>query len=231
MTKIVVVPDLHLQGRLVLPAIEMELIKARAKVDLFLFLGDYFDQYDVSDYKLSKAEADYLLTFASTHPCKFLLGNHDIPYLINDIEAYSDFSSKIQMYYQMTLAKMNVSLAYQDRDYLFTHAGQTAGKLSNRDFEVINDDNFDMYLDYLHQVQQQASPASGGMSKNPSCVWARPEDWSDEYNPNYVCQVVGHTPMKQISKVISFKDPNRSIIFSDTFSLATMQTNHGIDYK
>lgn len=225
MTKIVIVPDLHLQESLILPKIEEQLILNKESIDLFVFLGDYFDQYGIHDANFSKKEAEYLLKFAKSHPCKFLLGNHDIPYLTTEIENYSEHQLSTEMLYQATLVDLQPSVAYQTGKYLFTHAGKTDGKLSPTDFETINNRNFDMYLSYLNSLQHEVSEASGGYSKHPSCVWARPEDWTSDYNPEYQIQIFGHTPMKQITMIQSISHPNRKLIFSDTFSLA-YQANH-----
>jgi len=216
MTKIVVIPDMHLQSRLILP--EVERVTRNKQVDMYLFLGDYFDQWGVSDNReLIEKEVKNIIDFSKNHPCKFLLGNHDIPYLTTELEHYSAKNPSIVMTIQKALTKVGVSLAYEDGDYLFSHAGLVNGQITELDTVTIDDSNFDIYLSYLNDIQHTVSKSSGGDSPIPSLVWARPEDSYMLHNSNYRYQVMGHTPMKRITT--DTDDNGREMIYTDTFSL------------
>lgn len=218
MTKLVIIPDLHLQESLVLPLITQTLKENGIQPDKYLFIGDYFDQWQVNDNRIIQREIQYLKDFAATHSSQFILGNHDLPYITTEIESYSNHNMKAMMAYQRALTSLNGSLAHQDNDWLFSHAGLTQGQITDSDIVDINDDNFDVYGHYLNAIQHKVSYTSGGWSLYPSLVWARPEDWYPELNTNYHFQVVGHTPVATIDK-LSSTDEQRAVYFVDTFSL------------
>lgn len=222
MPKVVVIPDLHLQESLILPKIIETLDKVGESPDLFLFLGDYFDQWGISDLEFSSKQAEYLKIFSRKYPCKFLLGNHDIPYILYEPEHYSESNPEISKLYRKTLLDNldSVYVAYEVGDFTFSHAGQIQGKFPSEAFNPINRESIEKEhnRNYLRLIQNGVSYSSGGNSENASCVWARPDDWKDvNYNnDNYALQIVGHTPMRNIKSVRPYEG---GVTFADTFSL------------
>lgn len=216
MSKIAVIPDTHLQARMMLPIIASKLKDEGIKPDKYVFLGDYFDQWHVNDYDISQKEVQTLSDFAENHECIFLLGNHDIPYVTTDLRHYSDPSPKTCMLYQKALVDMGASLAYEEGDFLFSHAGFVRDRAYEVDFTKLTHDNFYDMSSYLTQVLNDAGRSSGGYALVPSSVWARPDEWTHELNPEYTHQVVGHTPQRTIDRL---ERGDSQIHFCDTFSL------------
>ena len=221
---IAVIPDLHLNGSLILKQITHAIEHHNIHVDKFLFLGDYFDQYNIDHNKLlAQKEIHTLEEFKKKHNCIFLLGNHDIPYITTNMEHYSETNPTIAMMYQQCIVNLEPQLAYEENGILFSHAGLVVGKIDELDTTPITNDNFDLYTNYLNTIQQAASKASGGNEAVPSLVWARPEDWYNTPNDNYEIQIMGHTPHNQI--VIEDFDEHLNI-YTDTFSLTYKHINH-----
>lgn len=218
--RLLIVPDLHLQGSLLLPRIEAVIKSTNTPIDKWVFLGDYFDQWQVQDIKIPTKETQYLEQFAATHECIFLIGNHDIPYITTNIEHYSHPSPTVAMMYQQTLANLQCQLAYEEGDWLFSHAGLVTGKLNEMDTHIINNTTIstnDELLYYLSNIQSESGWTSGGLAPVPSLVWARPDDWYHATNPNYKYQVVGHTPQTEITDIT---DEHGTVYFTDTMSLS-----------
>lgn len=203
--KIVVIPDTHLLQSLILPKIEAT---APKDTELFLFLGDYFDNWNqTGKYQLSEHECNTLTDFTNKHNCKLLLGNHDIPYLTTEIDSFSDSNSKTIMLYQKTLMDIGASLAYQAGNYTFTHAGMVTDELVGIDFLTIDNSNYSEHLDYLNYVQNVSEP---------SMVWVRPDE-RYPWNPKYKHQVVGHSPHETLT---TLTNDDQTFTYMDTFSLS-----------
>lgn len=74
--KIVVIPDVHQDCAWV------ERILNREKIDLYVFLGDYFDSRDPSAFYPEKTSEFFVnLSKSLGKNAVFLCGNHDLPYL------------------------------------------------------------------------------------------------------------------------------------------------------
>lgn len=170
--KLVVISDIH--GRQHWKRVEAQ----NEDADLFIFLGDYFDSFDIhaNEQILNFRE---IILFKEKNPDKVILltGNHDthyLPYFINTGERYSGFQGarfhEISHLIQANVAYLQ--MAFQYTDILFTHAGVT--------YTWLNDPY--------------------GDSRHSSPVWVRPRSlMSNAYNYDEIRQVVGHTQHKQIA--------------------------------
>ncbi|EIB6819137.1 metallophosphoesterase, partial [Enterococcus faecalis] len=91
--KTLLVGDLHLKARLMLPIIERKTYELKCK--RIIFIGDYVDDYfQEFNVELFINDLNYLLNWKRKMEskginCIFLLGNHDAAYLTNQPRAYS----------------------------------------------------------------------------------------------------------------------------------------------
>jgi len=124
MKKVIVLGDIH--GR----DIWKKIIENETDFDLVIFVGDYFDSFDIGIMTQMHNFRD-IIAFRNENPGKVitLLGNHDFHYTSGCIGSYSGFDYNI--FYNMrleidTLIKDGTLLiAHQIGNYLFTHAGVT----------------------------------------------------------------------------------------------------------
>ena len=117
--KLLIVPDVH--GR----DFWMNPCKDIKKYDKIIFLGDYHDPYpfQVSEHTSRKRLREDLVPFVENNRDKVvcLLGNHDCNYTIGVMADRHDHFNHDQV--KALLERMNLQLAYQEGNFLFTHSG------------------------------------------------------------------------------------------------------------
>jgi predicted MPP superfamily phosphohydrolase len=118
--KIIAVGDIHGRSQWKIPAFTQD-------YDLFVFIGDYFDSFELTGEEQIK-NFEEILAFKKQFPAKvvLLLGNHDIHYL-------PEFAYSICKGYQAGVAiairtllqdnKEHLQMAFGIDKFLFTHAG------------------------------------------------------------------------------------------------------------
>ncbi len=91
-------------------------------MDEIIFLGDYIGSYNLSNYKIL-GNLREIIAFKKDYPQKVVLlwGNHDVLFLTG----YSEDTYVQKMYDLFAQYKDLFQIAYQTRNYLFTHAGLT----------------------------------------------------------------------------------------------------------
>lgn len=199
--KLVVISDVH--GRKNWKRITTQ----NKDADLFIFIGDYFDSFDIhaNEQILNFRE---IILFKEKNPDKVILltGNHDthyLPYFINTGERYSGFQGA--MFHEINhLIQDNLSylqMAFQYADILFTHAGVTNTWLNDNGFDKKSD--VVQFINDLFIYKPSAFRFVGtdpyGDSQHSSPVWVRPGSlMSNAYKYDEIRQVVGHTQYKQI---------------------------------
>ena len=202
--KLVVISDVH--GR----SAWKEIVAQNKDVDTFIFLGDYFDSFDIAanEQLLNFKE---IIKFKEENNSKVVLltGNHDIhylPYFMNSGEHYSGFqgSRAYEISHLIQANLSNLQMAYQHGDILFTHAGVTSTWLKNNDFD--KNDDIIKFINHLFIHRPAAFRFVGfdpyGDSRESSPVWVRPHSlMSNAYQFNELKQVVGHTEYKNIKIV------------------------------
>ena len=195
--KHLIIPDVH--GRH-----HWKKIVENTKWDRVVFLGDYFDSYNLpitvqlSNYK-------EILEFASKNDCIMLMGNHDYHYKshINLHSMTSGYQKKL--HYKIWGDKLEIpsKVAYSYKDILFTHAGVT-----NYWIDVISDQlksepkNIKELEKLVQRAYDEKLPYAtnlpgyrrGGHTATGCCIWADEKDLRfDSFDQFNINQIVGHT--------------------------------------
>ena len=180
-------------------------------VDKIIFVGDYFDSFNISVQKQISNFLD-ILEFKRNNKDKVVLltGNHDFHYIDGVKANYSGYSYAMALSITTdcimpALNEKSLQLCYIDNDFLFTHAGVTkTWLLLSNIIESLNDDinDLDIKLNdaFFYKPNTFKFQSSYKFSLSNSYgnniwqgpLWVRPEslevDRIDGYN-----QVVGHT--------------------------------------
>ncbi|MDR0401952.1 MAG: metallophosphoesterase [Treponema sp.] len=184
----------------------------------FYFTGDYFDSHDPSA-GFQKQYKNFIEICAAARKDKRIqlcLGNHDYHYLkdVGD-ERYSGFQSwysgKINEALEQNIDLLEIVRA--DGDYLVSHAGITNCFLKSlglggpleindaflKDRKILVFNGMDIYGDDVTQ----------------SPIWIRPRSLCEDPLAGYN-QIVGHTPVNEITE-IAINDGKNRIILIDTY--------------
>lgn len=217
------VGDLHLQAKLILPLVEKAIEKHN--VERVIFMGDYVDQWNQNDNsQLYIDELTLLNKFRNKLIKKgiepvFLIGNHDMPYLIGIREYYSAYNADTFDKVHDLLLCLQPQIAYEADDFVASHAGYVYESIRE-----VPEWHFKPWLygytDESVKLQMQAGMSRGGLGTYGSVLWA---DFGDFERGSLKIgrQVVGHTPQKTITNVryINNLNDNVNCICVDTFSL------------
>jgi hypothetical protein len=176
-----------------------------------IFLGDYFDAYNISPIdQLINFKA--ILEYRDMYPeIEFVLltGNHDhhyLPYIGNSNT--SGYNSAFAMQFGEELMKADLRMAYQFDNYLFSHAGishtfYTKYFNDEKDIEEVAE-NINALFHYKPKVfcfsEVYTDPYGDDVFQSP--IWIRPRSlMNDNKNSflkhNYI-QIFGHTQMKRV---------------------------------
>jgi hypothetical protein len=184
----------------------------------FVFLGDYLDPFEPSDVKLLLKNLSEIIQLKKSNPDNviLLLGNHDMHYITSDMEPCMRFDMNV--YEQANeLFVDNFELfqyAFQDGNYLFTHAGVSHEWFAN-----------DFHGDILRNIAEQLNNPSdeqipslcrisaffGGYDGSIGGIfWAHIEDLFEPLRG--FTQIVGHNVMDEISE---YRSKSGNVIFCD----------------
>lgn len=176
--------------------------------DKIVFIGDYVDSFTISNVEIKKNLEDIIL-FKKALPNKVVLlwGNHDIQYFIpNQICSGFRPEAKWDLQILFEANKDLFQMAYQEGEFLWTHAGLLKPVLSEmlkmhtelKEFKTeadILNRAFEMGIPQIFQVDG----ASGGWSMYGGPLWTRPKQLEQ-----YGCRlnhIVGHTPQKKLVEI------------------------------
>ena len=203
--KTICIGDIH--GRSV-----WKLIVNIEKPDRVIFLGDYFDSFDIKGADQLSNFQD-ILAYKESDQCEviLLIGNHDHHYFpeIGDTgtSGYQHlFAPSIQ--YVIGENKQHLQMAYQMDEFLFTHAGVSTVFMDN----VFgkggwNVDDVATELNELFKYKPRAFEFTGwdpyGGDEQQTPIWIRPtalmrSNTKTELKKKYI-QVYGHTQIPEIS--------------------------------
>jgi hypothetical protein len=213
--KTVVIGDIH--GRSV-----WKLIYELEKPDMMIFIGDYFDSFDIKGVDQLNNFQD-IIKFKESGVCEviLLIGNHDHHYFpeIGDTgtSGYQHLLAP-SISYIMGENKKHLQMAYQMGEYLFTHAGVSSVYMD----QVFNDEfgwkveNIATDLNELFKYKPRSFQFGEharinkmsyldpyGDSEDQSPIWIRPKSLM---RANYdslrkkVIQIFGHTQIERIDK-------------------------------
>lgn len=215
------VGDLHLQAKLILPLVEKAIEKHN--VERVIFMGDYADQWNqcdnsqlyIDELTLLNKFRKKLIKEGKVEPV-FLIGNHDMPYLIGIREYYSAYNADTFDKVHDLLLQLQPQIAYEvDEDSVASHAGyvQTpAWEIPLWHFKPW----LYSYIDKSIELQKQVG-RRGGFDTYGSMLW---EDFGERlWRAGMKYQIVGHTPQKTITDLRDNITCEANCICVDTFSL------------
>lgn len=204
--KTTIISDLH--GRS-----DWKLIVDKENPDRVIFLGDYFDSFDISGIEQIhnfKEIVEYKET--SGKEVIMLIGNHDHHYFSSiGNTGTSGYQSGIAPNITQVLEdnKHHLQMAYRMDEFLFTHAGVSQVFMDNTlGFGGWNPDNVAEDLNELWKYKPNAFCYSGfydpyGDEVTQTPIWIRPKSlmragkMDKKLYKKYI-QVVGHTVQSQI---------------------------------
>lgn len=219
------VGDLHLQASLILPLVKKNIEKYN--VERVIFMGDYVDQWNqcdnsalyIKELTLLNEFREKLIKENKVEPV-FLIGNHDMPYLIDIPEYYSVYDRQTFNEVHDLLLRLQPQIAYEvDEDFVASHAGyvgESIHEIPNWHFKPW----LYGYTDESVKLQMQVGMSRGGLGTYGSVLWVDFNDF-ERGSLKIERQIVGHTPQKTITNVkyaTSLND-NVNCICVDTFSL------------
>lgn len=216
MSKVLVIPDIHLKPRLFDRATA---ILESGQAELTVVLGDLVDDWGKGEkIDLYQETLNRAILFAQKFPqTRWCWGNHDISYILGLNQSgysYQAAPTVIDGIKRLQKAvKSSLRIVHYIDNVLFSHAGVTD----------IFAQRFARYDDTLEAINSRYTPDLLWLSSSP--LWARPqEDYNSEtgqlisdrfhtqmWRSDEFLQVVGHTPTR---KVMQFE----KLVSTDVFS-------------
>jgi predicted phosphodiesterase len=206
----------------------------KPEYDLYIFLGDYCDSYDVSNIDIKNNLLD-IIEFKKLYPDNviLILGNHDVPYSLNEpwkplnMFKYNCSGHRSEMHFDLydifNNNKNLFQLAFQYKNYIWTHAGVHYGwyhyvfskkikELGIGDLNVAEQLNeaFKFNLDCLFDVDWQR----GGTKKVGGPLWVD-KKFIGKKPLKHTHQIVGHNPVPEI---VTYEVFNSKITFCDVLA-------------
>ncbi|MBE5924228.1 MAG: hypothetical protein E7271_07160 [Lachnospiraceae bacterium] len=211
MSKVLVIPDVHLKPWIFDQAVE---IMVNTDCERAVCVGDVVDDWDKQkDVRLYEKTLDKMLDFARRYPdTLWCMGNHDLSYLWEqyDHPGYSVMAadmvvSKFEMLKDIATLPEYVGIIHRLDNTIFSHAGLCKDFVLTQLGEMMGD--IDCMLDTINGYGVEE------LWENNSPIWVRPQ-YGRLTNGLYsegLLQVVGHTPVMEILV-------EDGIITVDTFS-------------
>ena len=210
--RVLVIPDVHLKPWMFQRASvlmkEKEIEKAVCLMDI---PDDFGMQYALEAYRDTY---DAAIRFAKDFPeTMWCYGNHDLCYIWNQRETgYSKIAPKLvceKLHELQDALPHEEQLAYVHRigNVVFSHGGV-------EDHFVRRYVTENAYRDIDAAIRAINRLQSDEMWQDSSPIWFRPQltTWRSLYQEESVLQVVGHTPMREVTR-------NGNLISCDVFSL------------
>ena len=184
-------------------------IITQEKPDRVVFIGDYFDSFDIKGPKQIENFKD-IIAFKESGQCEviMLIGNHDHHYnkKFGFAETYSGFQSKYSLMIAHVLEQNehHLQMAYQLDEFLCSHAGISIEFLANN--TGVKELEVDKVADIINDLYKERPEAFHFNGLNPygdnsyqTPIWIRPVSLmsvNKESLAPHVIQVVGHTAVK-----------------------------------
>ena len=188
------------------------------KADRYVFIGDYFDSFDIPGLMQMHNFKELMLWSEQTKAeCVFLIGNHDYGYFEGcDGTRTSGYQFQLAPSIKMLVRewKHKLQMAYRFDDVLCTHAGVSTDFMNgvfgrggwNADniVELLNEQwqykPFTFDFDCVKPIKMSwVDPYGDNVEQSP--IWIRPKSLmrsnKDELKKQII-QVVGHTGQQQI---------------------------------
>lgn len=222
MSRTLVVGDMHCKQKIVLPYVE-EYVNSNTDVSNVVFLGDYVDDYNVTD-KFILEQLQYHVEWYNHMKTNVnvvnLCGNHDWCYLVKDNVVASGHRYAIENDVRNLLYELNLTMSCVVGQFIVTHAGLTPEWTSS--CEELKDNDVHSTCDVLNQmfVDKDVRLNKCGRSRGgQGCSGPLWSDASELYNSPYN-QIVGHTPVSTptIIRGLPHSPKNSAVLLCDTLS-------------
>lgn len=214
MKKVLIISDIH--GR----TVWKQLIETDNYYKI-VFLGDYFDSYDIPGINQIHNFKD-IIEFKNTTDIEviLLIGNHDFQYFpstFNNNCSGHQYNLEVSIRKELEDAKNHLQMCHIHNKFLFSHAGISIVWLKNLGY---NDEPLEEYINEMWKYKPLAfsfcgnDPYGGDIYQTP--LWIRPNSLlvankKSELEKKYK-QVVGHTHKSNIENVAN------KYFFTDTLN-------------
>lgn len=199
MTKIIAIGDIHGKD------IWKKIVKKESSADMIVFMGDYFDSFDIP-FQEQYDNFLEILKFREQNKNRstLLLGNHDFHYIFSESYsgyqyAYADVIGRVIE--EAIKDKSLIQMCYEDNGLLFTHAGVTNRWAKANSVDL---NNIEQSINQLFVDKPSAFRFTPGIKRDNSGdditqtpIWVRPESLLKDKVDGYK-QVVGHTRRRNI---------------------------------
>lgn len=211
--KTLVIPDIHMQTHKILYRAK-ELIEEHG-IERVVFLGDYFDSWNQQmNAHLYQTTCYDLLKFNKEYNCTFLLGNHDVPYIIGRPRPYSCPLIDVRNDILQTLKQLKPQLACDVNGWLCSHAGYIKAPNEHHFNNIFQQPHYPGMLRYMDDMYDSSS------------LWIRPDTFIQRENvPEYPKQLVGHTSVREATHYQT--DNGHELVVIDTWSITPTGHNFG----
>ena len=202
-------------------------IVAQEKADRVIFIGDYFDSFDIEPVE-QQYNFKEIIEFKKKAECEviLLIGNHDFHYFPGG-ETYSGFSYGAASINKQLLKDNEdlMQMAYEFDGILCTHAGVGHDWLTyqNKYEKGVDPGSVSDFINAIWKYQPNRFMFYGidpyGNSKTQTPIWIRPQALlagnRDSFLKTDYIQVVGHTKVRKMD--IEGKATGGRYHFIDTF--------------
>lgn len=207
-----------------------KIVEKEKDTDKIVFIGDYFDSFDIHPYAQLNNFLD-ILKFKRENMDKvtLLIGNHDFHYfnhVNNRCSGHNpNYAKEFGEILQIALDDDLIQMSYQHENLLFTHAGVSSTWANNNKIDYKRGVNISEQINTLFKENPEAFYFTEGRNFSgygddicQTPIWIRPKSLNKKPLSNYI-QIVGHTGQ-----------PN--IIFNDDFILIDVldKTNNYLHY-
>ena len=208
--KVLIIPDVHLKPWIFSRASDLMKEKAADQAVCLMDIPDDWNQQFNIDLYIQTFDA--AIAFAKEFPeALWCYGNHDLCYLWDQRESgFSAFAQwtvceKLSELQKALPTESNLAYLHHIDHVLFSHGGLADAFV--RRFVPAKD-----YKDVNAVINTINGFGPDEMWQDLSPIWCRPQHCSEKlYMPETLLQVVGHTPVKEISR-------NGNLISCDVFS-------------
>lgn len=222
--KTLIIGDLHLKSKTVLPKIDAALT-TDPDINRIVFTGDYCDDWDAKDWQLMNALEELAIWVKAARKCgldvELLVGNHDYQYLVG----IPGCGTQIEYapFVRDTLIPLDLQMATVVDGFLVTHAGvmRLWAKRHLKE-ELKNPEGIAISLNAKFAKRGRSRNAfdrvglARGGSDYPSPIWTDRSEL-ERFPIEGINQIVGHTPVSTCTQFIA--DGGENLWFCDTFSL------------
>lgn len=222
--RILIIPDVHLKPWMFSDA---DKIISEVKPDQAVYLGDLVDDWGCQENAgIYQETLNAAYDFEKAHPeTLWCFGNHDMAYIWNVWVSGTATDENVRKTAVTGLRKLyssipagNLVFVHRIDNVLFSHAG-ISRMFVREHFETKDYDKVDHIVACINDLRME------DMWNNDSPIWLRPQKQYahfpiNMYKPRTFLQVVGHSPMKEITQ-------EGNVVSCDVFSTYRDRSRYG----